>query len=211
MDALTSTAPDRASIEKRLQGLESLLYHDKQCSSLYHGLAADICEDFLAFANNIPQWKPIAEMPEELTRDGSRFFVWAEGVPPMVTEIFGGDMKQDGEEYRFLQFEPTHFMDCVPKPPPDDKAVPYIRADLAPQWKPIAEAPKDGTRILGTSLGTAIHCYYWRAGAFQSWFIEYAEGAPWQPTHWMPLPAAPQAEAEEGGGDIDGMLRESSS
>lgn len=77
-------------------------------------------------------------------------------------------------------------------------------------WRPIATAPKDGTRILGfcpdfgiretkRSLYTPGSPGYadWQAGKGpldHSWYWceEYHRAAhSWQPTHWMPLPPAP--------------------
>jgi hypothetical protein len=55
------------------------------------------------------------------------------------------------------------------------------------QWKPITTAPKDGSRILGTSNSTQVHCYYFHQTDKQ-WWIDYADGPSWQPTHWMNVP-----------------------
>lgn len=58
----------------------------------------------------------------------------------------------------------------------------------APQWQPIATAPKDGTSILGSRRGArAVHAFYWSTG---EWWPEFSpDRCRWQPTHWMPLPA----------------------
>lgn len=77
-------------------------------------------------------------------------------------------------------------------------------------WRPISEAPQDGTPILA-----------WNAeyGARETRSVTYTPGSPgfaegltdrwwqweepknnwslkWQPTHWMPLPSAPTPEGE---------------
>lgn len=85
-------------------------------------------------------------------------------------------------------------------------SVPYIRADLAQdkatQWKPIAEMPEDWENVLlytGCRSEYVVACYdptekCWMSdynGKGHEQFIRHA-------THWMPLPTAPQAEAEEG-------------
>lgn len=62
-------------------------------------------------------------------------------------------------------------------------------------WQPIDTAPKDGTPILcyrpevGFSPETGIDVLWWDMGA---WMYN-AEPVISQPTHWMPLPAAPEA------------------
>jgi len=77
------------------------------------------------------------------------------------------------------------------------------------EWQPIETAPKDGTRVLiadakNVETGQWSPAYYSGTG----YFVDYDEG--WdddrydaaqrfyrngpQPTHWMPLPAAPVAE-----------------
>lgn len=74
-------------------------------------------------------------------------------------------------------------------------------------WQPIATAPKDGTRVLcyqpagqwktsgKRTHGEEIVVAYWfqpsRPGVEGMWVPSL------RPTHWMPLPAAPQPEKEE--------------
>lgn len=72
------------------------------------------------------------------------------------------------------------------------------------EWKPIESAPKDGTRILlyatlrGSSLGGCDRGKnYGEWIVLGAWEVEY--GMWWDgsqctvhPTHWMPLPAAPE-------------------
>ncbi len=60
------------------------------------------------------------------------------------------------------------------------------------QWLPIRTAPRDGTRILATSPGCGVHVHYWNSTAKQFW-IDFAEGAAWAPTVWMPLPTNPDS------------------
>lgn len=82
----------------------------------------------------------------------------------------------------------------------------YIRADLAqatPQWQPIETAPKDGTNILLLIGGKVIQGYWccekWN-DAFPGWDVVVlpshgcgccGDTNP-EPTHWMPLPKAPE-------------------
>lgn len=65
-----------------------------------------------------------------------------------------------------------------------------IKRLAAPQWQPIETAPKDGSEILLCSKKGRIANGVWmtatdRVGA---WLWPYIKV---EPTHWMPLPAAP--------------------
>ena len=74
------------------------------------------------------------------------------------------------------------------------------RRGAAVQWRPIKEAPKDGSRILlriGNLVGSG------RFGHPHAWGITdndgfYCDGAdlPSGATHWMPLPLPPAGETE---------------
>lgn len=86
---------------------------------------------------------------------------------------------------------------------------------LAPMWQPIETAPRDGTAILAWNENYGARETRWefyREGSIAfSWFQEgkgpdgawrWAEpqnnwGSSWAPTHWMPLPAAPDAAREQ--------------
>lgn len=97
------------------------------------------------------------------------------------------------------------------------------RADLTalqPQpahnpWQPIESAPRDGTQVLVWSDELYIKPYIawwgvdqnapedgneqeeWLTGDGDSWSTGYYY-TPCNPTHWMPLPAPPQTEKENG-------------
>lgn len=83
-----------------------------------------------------------------------------------------------------------------------DHAIAALRAALAggtretEGWRPIAEAPKDGTYVLICGTG-GIHMAHWACGRerYQMWlnFDSHGVGAP---THWMPLPAPPSTTEE---------------
>jgi hypothetical protein len=75
-----------------------------------------------------------------------------------------------------------------------------IRRALAmPAWQPIDTAPKDGTEFLAFAWynisGVAYHfmevCYL-RNGIFEGWGHDGIDGDGVWPTHWMPLPSAPE-------------------
>lgn len=61
-----------------------------------------------------------------------------------------------------------------------------ITAGVISQWRPIEEAPRDGTRIL-VGGGTV----YWRE--LMGWFSDSAQRPlQWNPTHFQLLPTPPQ-------------------
>ena len=68
-------------------------------------------------------------------------------------------------------------------------------------WKPIETAPKDGTRIILLVNNYAIEAHYDNEGYYESkWEVVSlpVHGCGCcgdeneEPTHWMPLPAAPE-------------------
>lgn len=68
-----------------------------------------------------------------------------------------------------------------------------------PAWRPIESAPKDGTVFLGLHGYKVREAYRVQRDDCEMWcFGGYSgdvEIAPWtKPTHWMPLPAAPEAQ-----------------
>ncbi len=86
-------------------------------------------------------------------------------------------------------------------------------AQVVPQWMPIEAAPKDGTEVL-LSNGTDVSAGHWlhREGGiherrdlegryidqdedegYDGW-IDWSGGMNPEPSHWMPLPAAPSAK-----------------
>lgn len=81
-------------------------------------------------------------------------------------------------------------------------ALAVARAE-GPQWRPIAEAPKDGTLFLANKNGGAtivgrmgkvkFNVGYPSEGERET-FLMFPSGLTWNPTHWMPLPAPPVRE-----------------
>lgn len=59
----------------------------------------------------------------------------------------------------------------------------------APRWRPIAEAPRDGTDVLIYDPTDP------KSPFAVDWFSHDADTPGWlgNPTHWMPLPAPPEA------------------
>lgn len=71
------------------------------------------------------------------------------------------------------------------------------------EWQPIETAPRDGTKVLLIVVGyePAVGAYYERGWDYQeegdfvqeAHYTEWCETTgPWEPTHWMPLPAPPK-------------------
>ena len=70
------------------------------------------------------------------------------------------------------------------------------RLSAADEWRPIATAPAHGVRVLATWDNTwskgGEHIEVCEAGERGEWFYSFDGDAPaTEPTHWMPLPAAP--------------------
>lgn len=94
----------------------------------------------------------------------------------------------------------------------DQALIETLTVALTPQWQPIETAPKDGTGIL-LSNGKDVaegHWYFEEGGTTEHRDLDgryidqtdsdgYAGWLDWDggmqpaPTHWMPLPAAPEA------------------
>ncbi|KXJ63035.1 hypothetical protein AXY46_03180 [Achromobacter xylosoxidans] len=75
---------------------------------------------------------------------------------------------------------------------------------MTQQWKPIASAPKDGSRVLiwHTDYCAPITAQWYGS---EGWKMDSDVSPFWrQPTHWMPLPAAPCATCNDQGavGDV---------
>ena len=69
------------------------------------------------------------------------------------------------------------------------------------EWQPIATAPAPGVRVLATWDNTwnteGEHIEVCEAGECGEWFYSFDGDAPTTaPTHWMPLPAAPDDRAQ---------------
>lgn len=74
-------------------------------------------------------------------------------------------------------------------------AAPIPAPVSVPEWQPIETAPKDEMILLA---GVMDHASDWRikvgyCDSLGEWKIF---GASWEPTHWMPIPAAPTKEKE---------------
>lgn len=70
------------------------------------------------------------------------------------------------------------------------------------EWRPISEAPKDGTEIEGWCPDIGVRVLEWRDNAEGYWVRaggDYNDDWRYYPTHYRPLPAGPaQAETQEG-------------
>lgn len=69
-------------------------------------------------------------------------------------------------------------------------------------WRPIAEAPRDGQRVLLVSSGGEAWAGYWRdarkAPYVAGWTRFNCADVGWEPTHWQPLPPPPGQEVDGG-------------
>jgi hypothetical protein len=63
---------------------------------------------------------------------------------------------------------------------------------MAQGWQPIATAPKDGTRVLGTSEEEDYVYTMWYDLDVQLWVSPAVIDEYRSPTHWMPLPHPPK-------------------
>jgi hypothetical protein len=70
-------------------------------------------------------------------------------------------------------------------------------------WRGIESAPRDGSVLLVTTGNRDVRTARWSLHK-RSWLVAYDKHAVFancvQPTHWQPLPAAPQAQPPQGGG-----------
>lgn len=70
------------------------------------------------------------------------------------------------------------------------------------EWRPIETAPRDGRRFIGFGPECGVDFMHYQTGdggrpeGFRDSFIRvFAAGVDDHPTHWLPLPPAPGAEA----------------
>lgn len=59
------------------------------------------------------------------------------------------------------------------------------------QWQPIETAPKDVPILAAWASDGGVHIVYWSDSYGGGWIGHYPETI--EPTHWMPLPAPPEA------------------
>jgi hypothetical protein len=79
------------------------------------------------------------------------------------------------------------------RPQPDQQA-----AQVVAQWQPIETAPKDGRSFVACQAGTHDWSVIYWDDFWDRWQDMCDEHEPpnWEPTHWIELPAAPEAAAE---------------
>lgn len=92
----------------------------------------------------------------------------------------------------------THHDEPVPMA---DNFVLYTHPKAEPGWQPIETAPKDGTNILlFNDKGNMATALWQGTGPMEGWWLrggnkpDYFFNGHRSPTHWMPLPAAPQGD-----------------
>ncbi len=87
----------------------------------------------------------------------------------------------------------------LPSPPVDDRDIDVVMIEQAGDgWLPIAEAPRDGTRILVYNEMVGVYSTEWLNGEFPI-FIQSGMVGNWYPvpTYWMPLSSLPKPPARE--------------
>ena len=93
----------------------------------------------------------------------------------------------------------------------DLQGLPHVTASVAEaaacirgmvEWRPIETAPRDGSRFLGFGPECGVDFMHYQTGdggrpeGFRDSFIRvFSAGVDDHPTHWLPLPPAPGAEA----------------
>lgn len=104
--------------------------------------------------------------------------------PPDTSHVYVGGYEIDPRNPTTCQICGKH-PDQHAAPAPSDR----------PTWQPIETAPKDGSRVLiAWADGMVTAGYYGKhfSSGEQGWFT--ANGFYISPTHWQPLPPAPQPE-----------------
>ena len=80
------------------------------------------------------------------------------------------------------------------------EAISALKSSGEMGWMSIETAPKDGnTEIIGMNARGHVHktWFFAPSSRTQQWVRSY-DNVPWQPTHWMPLPASPSSMKEKG-------------
>ena len=67
-------------------------------------------------------------------------------------------------------------------------------AELEANWSPIETAPRDQTAILAAHEKSKVRAVSWREEVGSPRYVRYAGDDGWYPTHWAPLPAAPDTQ-----------------
>jgi hypothetical protein len=147
-----------------------------------------------------------------------------ESLQRCAIEALRSAIAQAGEPFGYFRAEPFGWTNCAET---DEGAIalyehPAAKASTAAMgWRPIATAPKDGTAVL-LAQGERVTAGHWEPerwptgaeyhgstgeyiGEFETgacidawWYSEdggFSEDEP--PTHWMPLPPAPQGDGHE--------------
>ena len=91
--------------------------------------------------------------------------------------------------------------DNVPCVEDFDQLIALARRGAAVQWRPIEEAPKDGTWILVGAPGKEPETACWSSSVWlEGWYSgggrSDSYGPSFEPTHWMPLPPPPKGAEE---------------
>lgn len=107
---------------------------------------------------------------------------WRNAIKRGITEQTAALLREAATALRSMPDREAVIEECATLP------------NVPSNWRPIAEAPRDGTSILACHAGgNSVWKIRW--GLDGKWGMS---GYPifWEPTHWQPLPSPPTAEGE---------------
>lgn len=111
-----------------------------------------------------------------------------EEIVRIETSMLSGKQNLTAEDEEAIRTAAEHLLSFIGSRAPTGDGV---------GWKPIETAPKDGTRVLGLCDNYYRPCaeeiYWQRPGV---WLRESEKNVV-NPTHWMPLPPPPKADATQ--------------
>lgn len=63
-------------------------------------------------------------------------------------------------------------------------------------WQPIDTAPTDYTEVIGIDAsGNVARTWFFAPSSRSQYWLKRPRNAKWKPTHWMPIPSAPEVSA----------------
>jgi len=157
---------------------------DEQVSDLRskHGWAKETIRAIEAEVLRLTALKQLSDLGREMQPDHSEEHL------DMVER--GAHVKVSGPLHVICQCDA-----CKSAPPQQQQAEPVA---VLEGWQPIETAPKDGSRVLTYRSGFLENmAVAWYSMNLDAWLP--VNGSAWpEPTHWMPLPAAPSAPKPQG-------------
>ena len=120
-------------------------------------------------------------------------------LPELPMPISKGEFNKDlFDEIQMHQYAMRYLDEAIAAAPqPEQLVVLFLENHMCNcEWRDIKTAPKDGTVFLGYKLGQFRECYKVQRDDCDMWCFGGTSGADdlfpnIKPTHWMPLPKAP--------------------